>query len=371
MRQRFARAVTGTSDLWLSFLSAVPVVGALLRACGLTSAVDAPEPVATSDGEQFRPEDVALSLLRMVSYNIGQIAYLNARVHGLDRIYFGGNFIRDHPYTIADISYSVDFWSAGKMKALFLRHDGYLGAIGAFIGASSAMPSKIIDEHVAEKKQQDNADKTEKENDEGVTNGRRTPSNGKDDESGPDCNNGQSDGAHLTERSSSVGDGVNGDMVDTASDSIKSEVIDPEDMHLGANGRMAVLKDVSGKDPMNGSTISSSKDSVSETPEDVVDEAYDKKLTNTSINSNNSPSSKKRKRASKRNKASAAAAEQQKKLAGPQVAVAKGKTVPPTDLDDGEWTTVRIRSKGGCHQEQNFVTRFCLFSWPRKGSFFT
>ncbi|CDF39543.1 unnamed protein product [Chondrus crispus] len=102
-------------------------------------------PVTATDlSATFRQQDIALSLLRMVSYNIGQIAYLNARVHNLDRIYFGGNFIRNHPYTIADISFAVDFWSEESMKALFLRHDGYLGAIGAFIGASSDAPTKIF-----------------------------------------------------------------------------------------------------------------------------------------------------------------------------------------------------------------------------------
>ena len=41
----------------------------------------------------YRPEDLALSLLRMVSYNIGQIAHLNAVQHGLKRVFFGGYFI--------------------------------------------------------------------------------------------------------------------------------------------------------------------------------------------------------------------------------------------------------------------------------------
>lgn len=148
--RRLCRAVTGTAKLWASVIAAVPILGPLLRSVGLLSDalgsnLDGPM-LTTVDNEQFRPQDVALSLLRMVSYNIAQIAHLNARVHGLNRIYFGGNFIRDHPYTIADISFAVDFWSAGQMKAMFLRHDGYLGAIGAFIGASSATPTKIIDQ---------------------------------------------------------------------------------------------------------------------------------------------------------------------------------------------------------------------------------
>jgi hypothetical protein len=31
------------------------------------------------------------------------------------------------------VSYSIKYWSKGKVEALFLRHEGYLGAIGAFL----------------------------------------------------------------------------------------------------------------------------------------------------------------------------------------------------------------------------------------------
>ncbi|KAJ2990697.1 hypothetical protein HDV02_004194 [Globomyces sp. JEL0801] len=31
------------------------------------------------------------------------------------------------------LSYAISFWSKGKMKAQFLRHEGYLGAVGAFL----------------------------------------------------------------------------------------------------------------------------------------------------------------------------------------------------------------------------------------------
>jgi hypothetical protein len=47
----------------------------------------------------------------MVSYNIGQLAYLNALRYGIKRIFFGGFFIRGHPYTMDTISYAIRFWS--------------------------------------------------------------------------------------------------------------------------------------------------------------------------------------------------------------------------------------------------------------------
>jgi len=81
----------------------------------------------------FRPEDIARSLLYAISNNIGQIAYMNAEKYNLDRIYFGGCFIRGHAATIATLSYAIRFWSKGNKRALFLRHEGFLGAIGAWI----------------------------------------------------------------------------------------------------------------------------------------------------------------------------------------------------------------------------------------------
>ncbi|KAK3589702.1 hypothetical protein CHS0354_015215 [Potamilus streckersoni] len=88
---------------------------------------------ARSDTEPlFKKEDMARSLLLAISNDIGQIAYLQARLHGLKKIYFGGYFIRGHPITMNTITYAINFWSKGEIQPLFLRHEGYLGAIGAF-----------------------------------------------------------------------------------------------------------------------------------------------------------------------------------------------------------------------------------------------
>ncbi|KAF8807944.1 pantothenate kinase [Phlegmacium glaucopus] len=81
----------------------------------------------------FSAEDISKSLLYAMSNNIGQIAYMNAEKYNLDRIYFGGCFIRGHAATIATLSYAIRFWSKGTKRALFLRHEGFLGSIGAWI----------------------------------------------------------------------------------------------------------------------------------------------------------------------------------------------------------------------------------------------
>jgi type II pantothenate kinase len=81
----------------------------------------------------FRPEDISRSLLYAVSNNIGQIAYLHAEKHNLPHIYFGGSFIGGHSQTMNTLSYAIRFWSKGTKQAYFLRHEGYLGAVGAFL----------------------------------------------------------------------------------------------------------------------------------------------------------------------------------------------------------------------------------------------
>ncbi|KAG8167063.1 hypothetical protein KVR01_002752 [Diaporthe batatas] len=92
----------------------------------------APQP-APADTSRFSSADVSRSLLYAISNNIGQLAYLQSQVHGLERIYFGGSFIRGHPQTMNTLSYAIKFWSKGAKQAYFLRHEGYLGAVGAFL----------------------------------------------------------------------------------------------------------------------------------------------------------------------------------------------------------------------------------------------
>lgn len=81
---------------------------------------------------QFRQEDMARLLLYLISNNIGQIAYLQALRFDLKRIYFGGLYISGHMQTIHTLSYALNFWLKGDIELYFLRHEGYLGSVGAF-----------------------------------------------------------------------------------------------------------------------------------------------------------------------------------------------------------------------------------------------
>ncbi|KAH7304907.1 fumble-domain-containing protein [Stachybotrys elegans] len=88
---------------------------------------------AIPDDDVFSGADISRSLLYAISNNIGQIAFLQSQIHGLSDIYFGGSFIRGHVQTMNTLSYAIKFWSKGQKQAYFLRHEGYLGAVGAFL----------------------------------------------------------------------------------------------------------------------------------------------------------------------------------------------------------------------------------------------
>lgn len=85
------------------------------------------------DKKSFDPADISRSLLVAVSYNIAQLAYMHARFHQVEHIYFAGSYIRGHAQTIETLANGIRYWSHGDKIAYFFRHEGYLGAMGAFL----------------------------------------------------------------------------------------------------------------------------------------------------------------------------------------------------------------------------------------------
>jgi hypothetical protein len=43
------------------------------------------------------------------------------------------------------VTFSINYWSRGQVQALFLRHEGYLGAIGAFLKGAEECGKLYID----------------------------------------------------------------------------------------------------------------------------------------------------------------------------------------------------------------------------------
>lgn len=110
--------------------------------------------------EKVSRADLAQSLVRMVSYNIGYVAYLVSCLHDCNRIYFSGKYVNEHIPTMEAISYAVKFYEnwkpppaaegsvqhdddsptraefqERKCEVRFLHHEGYVGAIGALLAS--------------------------------------------------------------------------------------------------------------------------------------------------------------------------------------------------------------------------------------------
>lgn len=88
---------------------------------------------------QANPEDFARGVLELVTLNIASIARLCASLEKIDRVVFIGNFLRVNELSMKLLSYAVDYWSKGEMKALFLEHEGYFGAVGCLVESTQGL----------------------------------------------------------------------------------------------------------------------------------------------------------------------------------------------------------------------------------------
>jgi len=93
-----------------------------------------------SPREQVQDDDICKALVVMIAQNLAQIAHLNARIHGAKRVFFTGNFLRNNDLALRTIVYTMQRWSQldrqrgeEPTEAIFFRHEGYFGAIGAFL----------------------------------------------------------------------------------------------------------------------------------------------------------------------------------------------------------------------------------------------
>lgn len=111
------------------------VIASSFAKCGLAHP-DEDFPNAPSPVSPQKPQDVARSILYLVANNITQIAYLNARLHNAKQIFFTGGFVQDNQVLWERITFGLQFWSSGEMRANFLLHDGYLGALGSLLAES-------------------------------------------------------------------------------------------------------------------------------------------------------------------------------------------------------------------------------------------
>eukprot|EP01100_Stratorugosa_tubuloviscum_P015467 TRINITY_DN8937_c0_g1_i2.p1 TRINITY_DN8937_c0_g1~~TRINITY_DN8937_c0_g1_i2.p1 ORF type:complete len:387 (+),score=174.72 TRINITY_DN8937_c0_g1_i2:64-1224(+) len=88
---------------------------------------------STEAFETIEKQHFAKSALLTVTNNIGSIAHLHARLEGVDKVFFVGSFFANNIFSMKNLAYATDFWSKGSIKAVFLEHEGYFGALGALI----------------------------------------------------------------------------------------------------------------------------------------------------------------------------------------------------------------------------------------------
>ena len=103
---------------------------------------------------KFKQEDLVKSILIMICYDLSQLASLHAKIQNVKKVIFGGYFISKNLLTMRFLKHGISYWSQVKffilfilvlfvikltpikqnqLDCLFLRHEGYLGAVGAFL----------------------------------------------------------------------------------------------------------------------------------------------------------------------------------------------------------------------------------------------
>lgn len=93
--------------------------------------------------DQARAEDYARGVLEMVTLNIASQARLCAKCEKISRVVFIGNFLRVNQLSMQLLAYALDYWSKGEIKALFLEHEGYFGAVGCLIESTGHQSEKL------------------------------------------------------------------------------------------------------------------------------------------------------------------------------------------------------------------------------------
>ncbi|KAM4607845.1 pantothenate kinase 1a [Polymixia lowei] len=83
--------------------------------------------------DSISKEDLARATLVTITNNIGSIARMCAVNEKIERVVFVGNFLRINTVSTKLLAYAMDYWSRGQLRALFLEHEGYFGAVGALM----------------------------------------------------------------------------------------------------------------------------------------------------------------------------------------------------------------------------------------------
>ncbi|KAH7281251.1 hypothetical protein KP509_36G037700 [Ceratopteris richardii] len=87
------------------------------------------------DAAMQTPQHLAKATLLMITNNIGSLAKLHAESTGVKHVLFTGSFLHGNKLAMRLLAVAMEFWSRGHIKAIFLRHEGHAGAMGALLSA--------------------------------------------------------------------------------------------------------------------------------------------------------------------------------------------------------------------------------------------
>ena len=82
-------------------------------------------------------EHAIKSILFMICSHISQITYLYASKLQINNVIFVGSFLKNNYDAYRHISKTILFWSENNMRAIFAKHSGFLGAVGALLKSIS------------------------------------------------------------------------------------------------------------------------------------------------------------------------------------------------------------------------------------------
>lgn len=54
-------------------------------------------------------------------------------MQGVERVLYLGNYLCGNKLSMEMLAYAMEYWSKGTIKALFLEHEGYFGALGSML----------------------------------------------------------------------------------------------------------------------------------------------------------------------------------------------------------------------------------------------
>ncbi|KAH9629364.1 hypothetical protein HF086_008150 [Spodoptera exigua] len=93
------------------------------------------EPRETNRRELDKETEVLKNIRRYLTRNSAYGKTGRRDVHL--QVVFCGNFLRVNPLSMKLLSYAMSYWSRGALKALFLEHEGYFGAVGCLLHLDS------------------------------------------------------------------------------------------------------------------------------------------------------------------------------------------------------------------------------------------